>query len=55
MAISFTVELQDGLMDGLIEVFGAGEGLVSELMSLQVAPELFDFAPRPQQQVICPP
>ena len=42
MAISFTVELHDGLMDRVIEVFGAREGLVSELVSLQVAPELFD-------------
>ena len=32
-----------GIVDGLIEVFRSGEGLVSEVMALQVAPEHLDI------------
>src|SRR5436305_4916483 len=39
MAASFGIEFPDGIMDGLIEVFRSGEGLVGEVMPLQVAPE----------------
>ena len=42
MAASFGIEFPDSIVDGLIEVFGSGEGLVSEVMPLQVAPERLD-------------
>src|SRR3954466_2905225 len=42
MAASFGVEFPDSIVDGLIEVFRSGEGLVSEVMPLQVAPETLD-------------
>jgi hypothetical protein len=42
MAASFGIEFPDGIVDGLIEVFRSGEGLVSEVMPLQVAPDPFD-------------
>src|SRR3954463_15266133 len=42
IAVSFGVELEDGLVDGAIEVIRAGEGLGSEMMPLQVAPEDLD-------------
>src|SRR3954447_19919011 len=42
MAASFGIEFPDGVVDGLIEVFRSGEGLVSEVMPLQVAPETLD-------------
>ena len=42
MAASFGVELDDGLVDGAIKVIRAGEGLMSEVMPLQVAPDPFD-------------
>src|SRR3954466_6159690 len=42
MAASFGVEFPDSIVDGLIEVFRSGEGLVSEVMPLQVAPEHLD-------------
>src|SRR5215203_3750717 len=39
MAASFGVERGHGFLDGALEVIRAGEGLVSEVMALQVAPE----------------
>ena len=42
MATSLVIEHRDRLVDGIIEVLWAGEGLVSEMMPLQIAPELFD-------------
>src|SRR5215217_3286686 len=42
MAVSFGVERDDGLMDRAVEVIRAGEGLVSQGMPLQVAPDPFD-------------
>jgi hypothetical protein len=42
MAISLAIELHDSLMNGLIEVLWSREGLVSEMMTLQVAPEFFE-------------
>src|SRR3954467_4846121 len=42
MAASFGIEFPDSIVDGLIEVFWSGEGLVSEVMPLQVAPEHLD-------------
>jgi CheY-like chemotaxis protein len=42
MAVSFGVERDDGLMDRAVEVIRAGEGLVSQVMPLQVAPDPFD-------------
>src|SRR4051794_15647585 len=42
MAVSFGIELRDSVGDGTVEVIRAGEGLVSEMMSLQVAPETLD-------------
>src|SRR5437764_11592590 len=43
MAASFGIEFPDGIMDGLIEVVRSGEGLVCEVMPLQVAPETLDI------------
>src|SRR4051812_50120147 len=43
MAASFGIEFPDGVVDGLIEVVRSGEGLVSEMMPLQVAPETLDI------------
>src|SRR3954467_5483636 len=45
MAASFGIEFPDGVVDGLIEVVRSGEGLVSEMMPLQVAPETLDMSP----------
>src|SRR5215212_6214745 len=42
MAISFAIEHPDCLVDGIIEVVWTGESLVSKMMLLQIAPELFD-------------
>jgi hypothetical protein len=42
LTASFGIEFPDGIVDGLIEVFRSGEGLVSEVMPLQVAPDPFD-------------
>jgi hypothetical protein len=42
MAISFGVELDDSLLDGIIEVIRTGECLMSEVMPLQVAPDSFN-------------
>src|SRR3712207_3959481 len=42
MPASFTIERHDGLVDGSIQVFGSREGLMSKMMTLQVAPEFFD-------------
>ena len=42
MAASFVIEPHDGFVDGLVEVFGSGEGLVGEVMPLHVAPSLLD-------------
>src|SRR6185369_10221929 len=43
MAASFGIECPDGVVDGRIEVVRSGEGLVSEVMPLQVAPETLDI------------
>ena len=42
MAMSFAIEHHDRLVDGIIEVCWACESLVSKMMLLQIAPELFD-------------
>src|SRR3712207_9350234 len=42
MTASFAIERHDSLMDRSLEVFGSREGRVSDLMTLQVAPEFFD-------------
>ena len=42
MTISFVIEHPDRLMDGIIKVVWTRECLVSEMMLLQIAPELFD-------------
>src|SRR3712207_305032 len=42
MPASFAIERHDGLVDGSIQVFGSREGLMSKMMTLQVAPEFFD-------------
>jgi hypothetical protein len=42
MTMSFAIEHPDRLVDGIIEVVWPGESLVSEMMLLQIAPELFD-------------
>src|SRR3954471_12015830 len=43
MAVSFGVELDDGLLDGAIEVISTGEDLMGEVMPLQVAPDPFNI------------
>ena len=43
MAVSFGVELEDGLVDGAIKVIRTGESPVSEVMPLQVAPYPFNI------------
>src|SRR5215211_2956454 len=43
MAASFGIEFPDGIVDSLIEVLRSGEGLVSEVMPLQVAHQTFDI------------
>src|SRR5215212_4774164 len=43
IAASFGIEFPDGVVDGLIEVVRSGEGLVSEVIPLQVAPETLDI------------
>jgi hypothetical protein len=42
MTISFPIEHPDRLVDGTIEVVWTRESLVSKMMLLQIAPELFD-------------
>ena len=46
MAISFAIEHHDCLVDGIIEVVWTVESLVSKMMLLQIAPELFDVVER---------
>src|SRR4051794_26969559 len=42
MAISLGIEFHHGVLDGAVEVFRSREGLMGEVMPLQVAPEDFD-------------
>ena len=42
MAMALRVELGDCVLDGAVEVIRAGEGLMSEVMPLQVAPDPFN-------------
>src|SRR4051812_5698913 len=42
MAVSFGIKLDDSLVNGAVEVIRAGEGLMSEVMPLQVAPDPFN-------------
>src|ERR1700746_3645802 len=42
MAISFGIEGSDSLVNGVGEVFAAGERLVCEMMPLQIAPYSLD-------------
>src|SRR5271166_2465809 len=39
---ALAVEIDDGVMDGLVEGGGVGEGLVGEVMGLEVAPDRLD-------------
>jgi hypothetical protein len=39
---SLGIELADGLVDGAVEGVDVGEGLVREMMGLEVAPDQFD-------------
>ena len=48
MRLSLVVEAGDSVRDGAGESVGIGEGLVSELMLLEVAPASFDSLPRTQ-------
>src|SRR5215203_3439948 len=43
MAVSFGIELYNSVMDGALEVLRSGEGLVGEVMSLQIAPNPFNI------------
>src|SRR3569833_3635467 len=42
MELSFVVETGDGIRDGAGESVGIGEGAISELMLLEIAPASFD-------------
>ena len=42
MAHALLVELSDSVMDALVEIVCSGEGLMSEMVSFQIAPGLFD-------------
>src|SRR5271157_4075242 len=39
---ALAVEIDDGVMDGLVERVGVGEGLVGEVMGLEIAPDRLD-------------
>jgi hypothetical protein len=39
---SLGIELADGLVDGAVEGVDVGEGLVGEMMGLEVVPDQFD-------------
>ena len=43
MGDALAVEIGDGVMDGLVERGGVGEGLVGEMMGLEVAPDELDI------------
>ena len=40
---ALAVEIGDGVMDGLVEGGGVGEGLVGEVMGFEVAPDRLDI------------
>ena len=40
--LSFDVQSLDGVVDGAVEVFGVGEGLMGEVVGFQVSPDGFD-------------
>src|SRR3954467_14732612 len=42
MAVSFGIEFHHGVLDGAVEVLRSREGLMGEVMPLQVAPETLD-------------
>ena len=42
MARALLVEGPDGVVDGAIEVFGVAEGLMSEVVAFQIAPDFLD-------------
>src|SRR3954454_16343593 len=42
MAISLGIEFHHGVLDGAVEVFRSREGLMGEVMPLQVAPDSFN-------------
>ena len=39
---ALAVEIDDGVMDGLVEGGDVGEGLVGEVMGLKIAPDRLD-------------
>ena len=39
---SFMIQLQHCLMDGAVQVIGTAEGLMSQMMAFEIAPDLFD-------------
>ncbi len=43
MGDALAVEIDDGVMDGLVERGDVCEGLVGEVMGLEIAPDRFDF------------
>jgi hypothetical protein len=42
MTVALCVECGDRVVDGAVEVLGAGEGLLGQMMLLQIAPEGLD-------------
>ncbi len=42
MFLSLLIAAGDGLMDGAVEIEGIGEGAISEIVLLEIAPTPFD-------------
>jgi hypothetical protein len=43
MAHALTVEFGDGVVNALIQIIGGGEGLMGQLMPLQITPNSLDI------------
>jgi hypothetical protein len=43
MAHALTVEFSDGVVNALIQIVGGGEGLMGQLMTLQITPNPLDI------------
>ena len=61
IGVSFFVALDDGFVDGLVEMIGIGEGLMGEMMAFQIPPDRFDiiqfrsvFRQPLDRQPVCP-
>jgi hypothetical protein len=43
IGVSLFVALDDGFVDGTVEMIGIGEGLMGEMMAFQIPPDRFDI------------